>query len=883
MRAYRLLLLAFPRRVRREDGDEMARMFAEQMEAARAAGGSVVRLWIAAAVDACVHGGTLRLEPARARAGRCVSELRRWRWWMYAVIQDVKHAGRMLVRQPALSTVALLTLALGIGANTAIYSAVDAVLLRPLPYHEPARLVMVWEKRAAEGVFNNVVAPADYLDWARLNQVFESIAAVMPVATDLTGSGEPVRLPTLLVSAPFFDVLRVRPALGRTFVSGEDQPGRHGVVILSHSLWLERFGADAGIVGRQLLLNGTAHEVIGVLAPTFAYPDATIRLFAPLVLQGGSQPPSRANHELQVYARLASGVSLQQARDGMDRVAAHLSAEYPQTNQRHGAWVSLLSDEATAPARGGLLLLLGAVAFVLLIACVNVANLLLTQAAARQREMAVRTALGAGRARLAGQALTESLLLGVLGGGAGLLVASGGIVLLRQVLPEGLPVVGLQRIALDGRVLLFCLFLSIVTGLLFGLLPAWHSARVPAQDVLRESGRSPSAVRRRLRASLVVSEIALASLLLVGAGLTLRSFQALLRTEPGFDAGGVLTASVALPGARYAGPGRVPLAVDAMEQRFRAIPGVRAVGATTHLPLSGADSRRGVGIEGRTPPSNEPTRAHWRSVTPGYFEAMGLRIVEGRALASTDRADTPPVVVINETMARRYWPGLSPVGRRMSLSGSPGTLEVVGIVRDVRHWGVDGPVNPEMYFAFPQAPVGRLAFTLATDGDPAAFAGAVREALRGIDPDLPLSSVRTMVEVTARSMAGPRATMMLLAVFGTLALVLAAAGIYGVTSHLVAMRTAEIGVRMSLGARPRDVLRLVLADGLIQGVAGLAVGLTAGVLLMRSFRALLYQIEPADPITLAAVAAVLLATVLVACLLPARRAMRVDPVSAMRH
>jgi putative ABC transport system permease protein len=882
MTLYRLLLLAFPPRVRREYGVDMERMFEEQRRAARAAGLSSARLWLDACTDAALYGGAERIAAGAEWLRRVVRGAGRWRWWMAAFTRDLRHAMRLLRAQPGVTAVAILTLALGIGANSAIFSAVDAILLRPLPYDEPDRLVMVWEKRASEGVRNNFVAPADYIDWARMNGAFESIAAASAITVDLSRSGEPVRLPAMAVSPSFFDVLRVRAALGRTFAAGEDAPGRHRVVVLDHGFWAERFGADASIVGRPLVLNGVAHDVIGVLPASFEFPDPTIALWAPLPLQGGPTPPSRANHELTVYARLKPAVGLEGARAEMDRVAARLSAEYPQTNRLHGAWVSPLRDEVTSPVRSGLLLLLGAVAFVLLIACVNVANLLLSRAAARRREMAVRAAIGAGRARLLGQTLTESLLLGLLGGIASLGVAYWGIALLRVLRPDGVPVLGLDRIALDGRVLFFSLALSLVTAVVFGLLPAWHLATQDVNEALRDGGRSPVGVRRRLRTALVVSEIALASLLLVAAGLTLRSFRALLQTEPGFAADRVITAMVSLPDSRYRDAERLFFTLDGIEQRFRSVPGVAAVGATSHLPLSGQDSRRGVVVEGYTAPPNTPTRAHPRMVTPGYFRAMGLQILRGRPFTGDDRREGAAVAIVNDTMARRYWPGASPIGRRVAFPGAGGWREVVGIVRDVRHWGVDQPVNPEMYVPIAQMTPGRLTFTLATAGDPAPIVAAVREQLRAVDPELPLSNVRTMTEVAARSMAARRTTMVLLGLFGTLALALAAAGIYGVMAQLVALRTAEIGVRMTLGAPPASVLRLILAEGLLQAAAGLIIGLAGAVLLMRSLGAMLYEVSPADPVTLAGVASLLLATAALACLIPARQAMKVDPIAALR-
>ncbi len=915
---YRLLLLAFPRRVRREFGDDMARLFEAQRRAARETGEGTARFWIRAVADALVHGAAERIliarESLRTFALRAAGAERgpgapasdgvggsdgakpagrNWRLMMRAFTHDLKHAVRLLVRQPGVTIVAIVTLALGIGANAAIFSAVDAILLRPLPYEDPDRLVMVWEKRQAEGVLDNLVAPADYVDWARMSSVFERMAAFGQTTRDLTGSGDPIRIGTGAVTPAFFDVFRIRMQLGRAFDAAEGIQGRNRVVILGHGLWQRQFGSDATIVGRTITLNGLPFEVVGVLPESFEFPDPTLEMWTPLAFEGTSEPLSRDTHNFFVYARLKPGVTLQQARAEMDRLGGQLSSQYPETNRAHGIWVTSLGDQITGPMqrasaqasglRSGLLLLLAAVGFVLLIACVNVANLLLARAAGRRREMAVRAAIGAGRARLAGQALTESLVLGLAGGVASLLVGYWGIVALRDLTPSDTQVVGLEHLALDGRVLVFALLLSIATGLVFGLLPAWHLAKQDVNMALKDGGRTAGAIRRRLRLALVVSEIALASLLLVGAGLTLRSFQTLLRAQPGFASEGVLTSVVALPGSRYRTNDMLIAAVEQIQARFAAIPGVRAVGATSLLPLSGQDSRRGVVVEGRVVPANTPTRAHPRSVTPGYFRAMGLQLVSGRFFTDADGATAAPIAIVNETMARSYWPGRSPVGSRVRYTGTKELREVVGVIRDVRHWGLDAPVNPEMYVPYAQLPISGLTFAIAAQTEPASLTSTIREELRAFDPNLPLSNVRTMSDVAARSVGARRAAMMLLAVFGGLALILAAAGIYGVMSHLVALRTSEIGVRVTLGARPLELMRLILQEGLAQTAIGLAIGLAASVLIMRTFRTMLYEVSPADPLTLTAVAVVLMMTAVVACLIPARRAMRVDPVEALRQ
>ena len=872
--AYRLLLLAFPTNVRREFGDEMAAMFASQIEEAQSRRGRVARLWLLAVGDALLHGLSERFgagEPPR----------RRWRSLMRAIGQDVKYAIRMFARQPGVTVVVVMTLALGIGANAALFSAVNAILLRPLPYDDPDRLVVLWEKRPAEGVLDNVVAPADFVDWTTLATSFDGMAALTSLSADLTGVGDPERLRVGAVSTSFFDILGIRPALGRTFQPEEAIGGRHRVVILSHHTWSARFGREASIVGRTLSLSGVPHEVIGVLPASFESPGEALELWVPLPYQGVTSL-SRSNHELFVIARVKRGLTLEHARADMERVGKLLEQQYPSTNRGHSGWAEPLDQRLRTPVRRSLLLLLGAVAFVLLIACVNVANILLAKAAGRRREMAVRAAVGAGRSRLAGQMLTESVLLAALGGAAGLAIAWWGIALLRQLAPAGIPLVGLPHMGLDLRVMAFAAALSIATGMIFGFLPAWQLAGQDVNVSLKDGGRSPTGVRRRLRVALVISEIALASLLLVAAGLTLRSFKSVLDLEPGFTRQGVLTGSVALPASRYPDNPTRLAAFARLEQELRSLPGVSAVGATSHLPLGGRDSRRGVGIEGRAPTPDAPTRAHPRSITPGYFQAMGITLREGRAFTDADASAAPLVAIVNDTMARRYWPGTSPVGKRIRIAGVEEWITVVGVIADVKHWGLESNVNPEMYFPEPQYVSFLLTFVLRSERDPASLAAAVRDRVRTIDPDLPVSGIRTMDDVAAASVAARRAGMLLIAVFAALALLLAAAGIHGVMSHLVALRTSEMGIRMTLGASPAAIMGLILREGALQALAGLAIGLTGGVLLMKTFSTILFGVAPADPITLGVAGIGLFVTAVAACIVPARKAMRVDPVNAVR-
>ena len=876
---YRLLLLAFPARVRRDFGDDMRRMFEDQLLANERAGEGRMRLWAAATADAVWHGGAERLRPAGHGLKAAVRGTRRWRWWVEALRSDIRYAIRMLLKQPAVALIAIFTLALGIGANTAIFSAVNAVLLRPLPYPEPDRLVTIWERRTAEGTDDNVVSPADFFDWARMQSSFDQIAAHVSSTADLTGVGEPVRLAGAAVTPRFFEVFGVRAMLGRTFLDEEGVRGKDRVIILGHALWTERFGANRNIVGQTISLGGRPYEIIGVLPPDFDFPSDG-EFYGPLTFTGD---PPRGAHYLSVYGRLKSNTTLEQAAADMSRIGSAIEQANPDTNRGHGTNVIPLTERLKGPLRTSLWLLLAAVGFVLLIACVNIANLLLAKAASRRRELAVRAAVGAGRARLVGQMLTESVVLALIGGAAGLLVARWAIDALRYMAPAGVPLVGLGHLGLEPRVLLFTLGLSVVTGILFGALPAITLAGQDLNTSLKEGGRSPSNVRRSLRVALVVSEIGLASLLLVAAGLTVRSFQALLNAAPGFNPEGTLTFTVSLPPARYSGPAAPLQAFQQISDRLRALPGVTAVGATSHLPLTANDSRRGVRIEGLAPTPDTPTRAHPRTVTGDYFKAMGMTLREGRTFTEADHAKAPLVVVINETMAKKYWPNdASALGKRFMLSAPEEWWHVVGVIADVKYWGLNVPVSPEMFMPEAQYPSLARTFVVRTSGDPRQLAAAARDSVRQVDSALPVSELQPMTDVAADSVAAQRSGMLLLSIFGALALILSAAGIYGVMSHMVALRTSEIGIRMTLGAQPSTVMALILREGLTQALVGLALGITAGVLVMRAFRSLLFEVQPADPVTVFAVAVLLFTTAAIACLVPARRAMHVDPVSALR-
>jgi predicted permease len=876
---YRLLLRLCPADLRKEFGDEMEAMFLQSLQRAR--GAAKWRVWARAVSDVLRHGiGARRDTWDKFRKTSAYVEYESGGWWMDTLRYDLRHAVRAMGRQPVTSLIVVMTLALAIGANTAVFSSVHTVLIRPLPYPQPESLVMLWEKREAEGVMKNPVSPADYLDWARTATSFTGMAAMTEVTADLTGEGDPEKVTVAGVSAPYFEVFGIRPLHGRTFEAGDyDRTNR--AVILSHALWRQRFGGDPGVVNRSVLLNGGPIRVVGVLPANAAFPNTEAQFFLPLVIQSNPDPPSRTSHQFSVYARLKPDVTFAQARDEMDRIGKHLEAQYPELSRGHGAHVTSLSEEITGPVERTLVILMASVAFILMIACINVTNLLLANAAGRRRDMAVRAAIGAGRMRLMRQVLVESSVMAIAGGTGGLLLAMWSV----HVLASQLPIVARpdHRVIVSGPVLLFTLVICVTTGILAGVLPAWHLVREDPAEPLKEGGRSPVSMKRALRFGLIVAEVALTSLLLVGAGLTLRSFQTVLSQPSGIQTGDRLTFRVSLPGGRYKSATALQLFRE-LEARLAAEPMIRAAGGTMLPPLTGMDGRRGVVIENRdVGPDDGPTRAHPRPVTINYFKAAGATIRQGRGFLPSDLDTSTPVAIINETMANRYWPGASSLGKRVRFSDQEIWREVVGIVGDVKHWGLDAPVNPELYLPHTQFPAFALTWVLQTNGDPLALVPLVQRHLRELDPNLPLFQVRTMAEVAARSVEHRRWVMTLLVVFAVLALVLAAAGIYGVMSHLVLLRTPEIGVRLTLGASPIGVMRQVLGEGATQAAIGLVIGLGASLALMKGMRSILFGIEPTDPMTLASVGVSLMFVALLAVAIPALRAMRVDPLTALRN
>jgi putative ABC transport system permease protein len=799
---------------------------------------------------------------------------------------DLRFAARMLAKKPGFTLVAVVALALGIGANTAIFSVVNSVLLEPLPYREPERLMMVWEDATSLGYPRDTPAPANFVDWRDQNSVFEGMAASASETFNITGDGEPEKIEAARVSAGLFRLLGVMPASGRDFAAEEDQPGGERVAVISHGLWQRRYGARPEVVGGTVTLDGEPHTVVGIMPPRFEFPSRGVDVWVPIAL-GGEEAASRGNHYLEVVARLKPGVNPAQAQSDMDAVARRLQELYPDTNTGLGVAVVPLHEQLVGEIRPALLILLGAVGLVLLIACANVANLLLARAAARYREAAVRAALGAGRLRLVRQFLTESLLIAMLGGAAGLLLAFAGLRVLAAFIPEEISLA--REISLDPRVLAFTVAISAATGIVFGLVPALQASSPNLNDSLKEGGRDPSAAgKSRARSTLVISEVALALVLLIGAGLLINSFVRLQSVDPGFRSDNLLTMSVVLPDTKYPDASRRAAFYDQTLARVGALPGVESAAVVTRLPLTFKGNANSYSVEGFPEPSpDQRPIAVTRVISPDYFRAMGIAVLRGRHFTPQDREDSGNVVVVNETFANRYWPGDDPVGKRIkmgSLSSDAPWLTIVGVAADVRQFELSAPPRPQMYLPYTQLDFfSPRDLVVRTASDPLALATAVRNEVWAVDPDQPVSNVRTMGSIVAESLARQRFSMLLLAIFAGVALALAAVGIYGVLSYTVTQRTREIGIRMALGAERRDVMRLVVGQGFRLVVIGLAIGIVAALGLSRLMASLLFGVSPSDPATFLAVPAVLAAVALVASYVPARRATRVDPMRALRY
>jgi predicted permease len=805
---------------------------------------------------------------------------------METLWQDLRFGFRQLLRKPGFALIAVLSLALGIGANTAIFSLVDAVLIRPLPFHDPDRLVMVWEDATSVGFPRNTSAPANYADWRSQNQVFEDMAAIRWPSYNLTDEGEPENVKAQAVTANFFPLLGIKPELGRSFTQEEDQPGRNKVALISYGLWQRRFGGDPALIGKEILLDGEKNTIIGVMPPGFQFMGKETGLWVPMAFSR-EQLANRGSHYLTVVARLKSSVTLAQAQAEIAAITQRILRDNPIRGFEFGSTVIPLREQLAGDVRPALIVLLVAVGFVLLIACANIANLLLSRGAARFREIAVRAALGAGRRRIVRQLLTESLLLAIAGGVAGILFAWLSFSFLKQLIPSGMALNSVVRI--DARIFGFTLLLSLLTGIIFGLAPALQAAQVDLNEALKQSGgrTGTGAGHRRLRSALVIIEIALALVLLVGAGLLIQTFLRLRALDIGLEAENVLTARTMLPLSKY---GELPKRAAFYQQvleRVRALPGVVSAGYTTAVPLTWKGGTNSFAVEGREHRVGQDAIA--RQASTGYMETMGIKLKRGRFFDERDVAQSQPVSIINETMAHQYWPGGDALGKRFKL-GNPDSqmpwVTVVGVIGDVKGMGLEAPPKAEMFFPYQQMPDAfwnaPQDLTVRTSGAPMNIAAAVRQAVWSVDRNQPVSNIRTMEEVLAEEVAQRRIGMLLLAAFAALALLLASMGIYGVLSYAVAQRTQEIGIRMALGADRKGVLRMVLGDGMRLATAGIAIGLGVSFALTRLMAGLLFGVSASDPRTLGAVTLLLIAVALIACYVPARRAAKVDPMIALR-
>jgi len=813
---------------------------------------------------------------------------------MEGLLQDIRFALRMLAKNPGFTAVAVLTLALGVGANTAIFSVVHGVLLRALPYKDPGALVKVWGKLERSGIPRNWISDPEWWDLNDSNRTFSALAAYAPAdgANLTSASGEPIRVAARGATSSLFPLLGVTATQGRILLPEDDQPGHQHVVLLSEAAWRTLFGSDAGLMGKQIRMDAESYTVVGVLPAGFDF-GGRVDVWMPLALDR-AHPDDRGNHNYEVLARLKPGVTLAQASEEIHAFAAGLDRAYPADygDQGFGMYLVPLQQEVVGSVRPALVLLFAAVGLVLLVACGNVANLLLARASAREKEMAVRAALGANRLRIVRQLLSESVLLALAGGGLGLLLAYGAVDAIRLLAAQALPRVA--EVQVDPVVLGFTFAVSVFTGLLFGLAPALDSSGRTAPGNLKEGTRGSSAgVRQQgLRNTVVVCEVALSLMLLVGAGLLVRSFDRLLGVSPGFQASHVLTMELSLPETKYKTPAEIVPFYRQFLERVRALPGVEAAGAVHNLPLSGSYFSGGVMIEDtaasnvrRDPATHFATiEADRRPVTPGYFEAMLIPLLEGRRFTEGDDPQAPSVAIVDADFAHRFWPDQDPIGKRIS-AGNSGWQTVVGVVGHVSHYALNVRGREQVYFPQAQCRFNIRAMFVAVRaaGDPAALTSAIRKQAAQLDPEQPVYAVRTMEELLNASVAQPRLNLILLGSFAGLALLLATVGIYGVLAYSVTQRTREIGIRLALGARPNDALLLVVRQGARLALVGIAAGLAGSLVMTRFLSALLFGVTPTDPLTFAAVSAVLLGVALAACAVPARRAARVEPIVALRY
>jgi putative ABC transport system permease protein len=815
---------------------------------------------------------------------------------MQTLLQDLRYGARMLFKQPSFSLIAVVTLALGIGANTAIFSVVNAVLLRPLPYAEPAALVALWESNKQRPESRNSIAYPNFFDWRAQSQSFERMASYYTNNFALTDVATPVNLRSAVVSTELFPVLGIKPQLGRWFVAEEETPGAR-VAVLSHSLWQRQFGGDPNIVGRALVLNGKPFNVVGVMPAGFQFPIEAepVELWLSASIDGEKSDPKepaqneqRGSHFIQAVGRLKPNVTLAQAQAEMDVIGAKLEQQYPDTNTRKGVKLLPYHNDLVHDYSEALWLILGAVGCVLLIACANVANLLLARATARYKEIAVRVALGANRSRVIRQLLTESLLLALGGGLLGLLLAWWGTEALVKLIPADVP--RLAEIKLDRWVFGFTLLVSLVTGIVFGLAPALQASKVELTEAMKEGARAAGASggRTRLRSALVVAELAIALVVLIGAGLLLQTFRKLQQVDLGYDTSHVLTASVELPEARYPKPEQATVFYQTLLERVKALPGVESASAIVPLPLSGDTFVISFDVEGRNIPKSDRPSSNFRTVSLDYFDTMKIPLRAGRTFTERDNAQAPNVIIVNETFVKRHFPNENPLGKHIkpgiSLGGPSVWREIVGVVKDVKHkQALSRDYEPEYYLPHAQMPLGSMNLVVRTANEPQSLARSLQTVVHELDWNIPVYRIKTLEQYLGVAVAQPKFNALLLGSFAGLALLLTAIGLYGVMAYAVIQRTQEIGIRLALGAQTGDVLRLVLRQGLKLTALGLAIGLVTAYALTRYMQTLLFGVKPSDPLTFAAIALLLTVVALVACYMPARRATKVDPLVALRY
>jgi putative ABC transport system permease protein len=806
---------------------------------------------------------------------------------METFLQDIRYGARTLRRSPGFTAVAVVALALGIGGNSAIFSVVNAVLLRPLPYAEPHRIMRIFASAHERGLDQTPISFQRATAIAEQNHVFEQAGSYVFDTANLTGVDEPLQLAAIRMSSAVLDVIKVKPAAGRNFLPEEDKPGGAQVVILSHGLWQRQFASAPDIVGKPIALDGGSYTVVGIMPTNFNFPGGEIDCWLPRAFEASflnREAIERGAGFLSMVGRLRPGVTRQQAQDEMERIAeANKIPDHPDAT--FGVLVIPLPEVVTQGVRPTLFILLGAVTFVLLIACANVANLLLAKAAGRQKEIAVRSALGASRGRLIRQFLTESVLLALMAGALGVLLASWGVALLVSAATGSIP--RATEITVDGRVLGFTLIVAVLTGVIFGLAPALQASNVDLNTALKDTSRgSGGGLRRaRVRSGLVVTEVALSVVLLIGAGLLIRSFVLLQNVDPGFNPQQLLVANISLPSSRYSRTEQRAAFYTQLCQELSALPGVVSAGAAQSLPLTGSDSRTLVAIDGRpVPPLAERPIVSMGIVSPEYFRAMGIPLLRGRFFTDHDIESSPTTVIINQSFARRFFPDEDPIGKRMLGGGAqPQVREIVGIVGDVRHNALDTSPAEALYLSSNQRPQLAMSVVVRTSGPPSSVSGAIRSRVLSIDKDQPIASVQTMQEIVSSSISNQRFTLLLLGLFAAVALALAAIGIYSVMAYTVTQRTGEIGLRMALGAQTRDVLKLVVGQGMAMALIGIGVGLGGAFALTRVMSSLLFSIGATDPITFIAIPLILGGVGLAACFVPARRAAKVDPMIALRY